>query len=200
MTNKKDWFAEKANEYDTDNDRTSNVDTIADGILKEISFSDTIKIMDFGSGTGLLLANIAPHVKKITAIDISSSMNKVLRSKQVDCELDIREMDLTTQDIDDTFDAIISSMTIHHIDNVKELFKKFYSLLADNGAIAIADLDTEDGSFHSTDTGVFHHGFDREEFMSIAAAVGFKNLKIKTVSTVKKPTGNYSVFLLTGEK
>ncbi|MDY8134276.1 class I SAM-dependent methyltransferase [Aquimarina sp. 2201CG5-10] len=85
----------------------------------------------------------------------------------MDCEIQILEMDLTTEKLNEKFDSIISSMTLHHINNVDELFKTFYTLLNDKGTIAIADLDTEDGSFHTTDTGVFHHGFDRKEFKKL---------------------------------
>jgi len=200
MHKKKDWFVDKASDYDTNKDRTQNVNNIAQGILGEVSFSKRMKIMDFGSGTGLLLSKIAPYVGEITAIDISTSMNNVLKTKKIDCKIQIVEMDLTAEKLDKKFDSIISSMTLHHIDDVKGLFKKFYTLLNDKGTIAIADLDKEDGSFHTTNTGVFHHGFDREEFKSFAESVGFRNLKIQSISTAEKPTGNYSVFLLTGEK
>ena len=158
--------------------------------------------MDFGSGTGLLLSNIAPQVNKITAIDISASMNGVLKSKQntIDCELEIFEIDITKETIDKKFDGIISSMTIHHIEDVPTLFKTFYSLLNKGGFIALADLDKEDGSFHTADTGVFHHGFERNEFLSMAKSAGFKNLKIQTASELNRPTGHYPIFLLTGKK
>ncbi|WP_339917047.1 class I SAM-dependent methyltransferase [Yeosuana marina] len=198
----KDYFSEKAKDYDTHKPRTVNVENIAQGILKESFFSKDMSIMDFGSGTGLLLTEVAPYVKKISAVDISTSMNEVLRSKKdiIECELELIETDLTKEAFNKTFDAIISSMTIHHIKNVLELFRKFYSLLNKNGFIAIADLDLEDGSFHTTDTGVFHFGFDREEFLNTAKKAGFKDLKIETVSVVEKPTGKYPVFLLTGRK
>jgi len=200
MIKKKDWFIDKANNYDTNKNRTQNVDNIAQGILKEVIFSKKMKIMDFGSGTGLLLSKIASYVNEITAVDISSSMHNVLKTKEIDCKINIVEMDLTTEQLDEKFDSIISSMTLHHIDDVQGLFKKFYTLLNDKGTIAIADLDKEDGSFHSTNTGVFHSGFDREEFKIFAENAGFRNLKIQSISTVEKPTGCYPVFLLTGEK
>ncbi|MEP1488177.1 MAG: class I SAM-dependent methyltransferase [Algibacter sp.] len=198
----KDYFLEKAKDYDKQKSRTQNVENIAQAILKESLFSKEMSVMDFGSGTGLLLSKIAPHVGEITAIDISASMNEVLRSKigAIDCRLQIKEIDLTKETLNETFDVIISSMTIHHTKNVLELFKRFHSLLNNNGSIAIADLDKEDGSFHTTDTGVFHFGFDREEFLNIAKEAGFKDLKIQNASVVEKPTGNYPVFLLTGEK
>lgn len=200
MKKNKDWFVDKANEYDTNKHRTQNVTNIAQGILKEITFSKEMRIMDFGSGTGLLLSEIAPYVGKITAVDISTSMNSVLKAKKVACEIQIIEMDLTKTKLDKKFDSIISSMTLHHIEDVKGLFKKFYQLLNDNGSLAIADLDKEDGSFHTTDTGVYHYGFDREKFKGLAENAGFRNLKIQSISTAKKESGNYSVFLLTGEK
>ena len=52
---RKDYFAEKAEDYDGLKARTQNVDNIAQSILEELSFSKEMHIMDFGSGTGLLL-------------------------------------------------------------------------------------------------------------------------------------------------
>ena len=200
MRLKKDYFAEKANGYDAEKNMTQNVSNIAQGILKEISFSKKMKIMDFGSGTGLLLSQIAPYVGSITAVDISKSMNDILCKKEIACEIQMLELDLTKEQLNEKFDSIISSMTLHHIDRVNVLFKKFYNLLENNGTIAIADLDIEDGSFHTEDTGVFHLGFNREEFKGFARDAGFRNIKIQSTSVVEKPTGNYHVFLLTAEK
>ncbi len=198
----KDFFAAKAKGFDEQKCITQNVDSIAQIIIKNLSFSKEMHIMDFGSGTGLLLSQVAPYVGEITAVDISAAMIGVLQSKmdKIDCKLQILEMDLTKETLDTKFDAIISSMTIHHIENVQEIFNKFYSLLKDDGTIAIADLDKEDGSFHSEDTGAFHNGFDRIEFLNMAKNAGFRHLNIQNASVVKKPTGNYPVFLLTGKK
>jgi len=200
--NPKDFFAEKANDYDNEQSRTQNVSTIAQTILREVSFSKEMGVMDFGSGTGLLLSEITPYIGEITAVDISSSMNAVLKSKIADlkCSVQIVQMDLTKETLDRKFDVIISSMTIHHIEDTLALFKKFHSLLKDNGIIAIADLDTEDGSFHTEDTGVFHFGFDRENFVEMVKNAGFQNIKIQNASTIVKPTKDYSVFLITAQK
>nr|WP_315148849.1 class I SAM-dependent methyltransferase [uncultured Flavobacterium sp.] len=200
--NPKDFFAEKAKDYDNEKSRTQNVSAIAQTILNEVSFSKTMSIMDFGSGTGLLLSEIAPYVGEITAVDISSAMTEVLQSKkeEIKCPVQIVQMDLTTATLDKKFDAIISSMTIHHIQDILSLFEKFHSLLKEGGSIAIADLDTEDGSFHTEDTGVFHCGFDRNEFVQMVKKAGFKDIKIQNASTITKPNNNYSVFLITAKK
>jgi len=198
----KDYFAGKAKNYDNEKARTDNVNNIAKSILQEISYKKDMHILDFGSGTGLLLSGVAPFVGKITAVDISKSMNETLESKRnsIDCDLEILEMDLTKDALDRKFDGIISSMTMHHVEDIPKIFEKMYGLLNENGTIALADLDTEDGTFHKEDTGVFHFGFDRDKFLNMAKDAGFKNLKTQTVGLVEKPYGKYGVFLLTGNK
>ncbi len=89
---------------------------------------------------------------------------------------------------------------MHHVKNIQALFIDFYSMLNENGFIAIADLDLEDGSFHTEDTGVFHLGFDRTEVLNYAKEAGFKNLKIMPASIDYKPQGEYPIFLLVGNK
>lgn len=198
----KDYFKLKAESYDSETKRVNNVDNIANSIISSISFNRDMQIMDFGSGTGLLLERVAPFVKKITAVDVSESMCKQLgeKIKDLGCEVEILQMDLTKTKLETKFDAIVSSMTMHHIKDIQAMFNDFYNMLNDNGTIAISDLDIEDGTFHTEDTGVFHFGFDRNEFQFKAIAAGFKNVKIITASIDEKPHGKYPVFLLTGNK
>jgi cyclopropane fatty-acyl-phospholipid synthase-like methyltransferase len=197
-----DYFKIKADSYDKDKNRVSNVDNIANSILNTINLDKTMQLMDFGSGTGLLLESVAPYVKKITAVDISESMCRQLseKVKKLDCEIEILNLDLTKIKLNTKFDAIISSMTMHHIKDIQTMFNDFYEMLNDNGVIAISDLDMEDGTFHTEDTGVFHFGFDRKDIQDKAITAGFKNVKIITASIDEKPHGTYPVFLLTGNK
>lgn len=197
-----DYFKEKSKTYSKDSKRVRNVQTIAKGILDKVSYHKDMHIMDFGSGTGLLTIEIAPYVKKITGIDLSPSMNETLLQNKdlVDCELEVLELDLSKSDIDHKYDGIISSMTLHHVEDIKELFKKFHQILDTDGTIALSDLYTEDGKFHSQDTGVYHHGFDEEFIIEAAKEAGFRELQIEEVSVAKKPQGDYPIFLLTGKK
>ena len=197
-----DYFKEKAAGYDKANHRVANVETIARAMLDRIPFDKTMNLMDFGSGTGLLLQGVAPFVHKITAVDISASMNQQLEMKRdsLGCELEILEVDLSRTILDRKFDGIISSMTMHHVEDIGAMFAKFHALLEENGFIAIADLDAEDGSFHSEDTGVFHSGFDRKKLVAIAEEAGFRNIDVTTASVISKPQGDYPVFLLTATR
>lgn len=198
----KDFFQHKAGTYEKDDNRVSNVERIANSIIANVSLDESMQLIDFGSGTGLLLERIAPLVKKITAIDISKSMNAQLAKKQVSlgCEIEILEVDLASAEIAQKYDGIISSMTMHHVQDVGSMFQKFHSLLNDGGFIAISDLDSEDGSFHTEDTGVYHFGFDRETIAEAAEQAQFHDIRVVDASIVRKPHGKYPVFLLTAKK
>ncbi|MEJ2125495.1 MAG: class I SAM-dependent methyltransferase, partial [Alphaproteobacteria bacterium] len=197
-----DYYAKKAGEWDSSRSRTDNLDNISASIVKTVNLNETMHLMDFGSGTGLLLERIAPYVSKITASDVSPAMNTRLQEKrgQIACELDIVEIDLEKADIDTQFDGVISSMTMHHIADIEAMFRKFHSMLKDGGFIAIADLDLEDGSFHTDDTGVKHFGFDRDEFAKSAASAGFAEVQISSASVIHRPNGDFPVFLLTAAR
>mgnify|MGYP006206169095 FL=1 len=194
----RDFFANKANSYEQNKNRVDNVDNIAKAVIGGLNLNKSMHLVDFGSGTGLLLERVAPFVGKITAVDISESMNEQLRSKigNLACDIEILNIDLETEAIYGKFDGIISSMTMHHVKDISAMFRKFHALLKDGGFIAISDLDKEDGSFHTEDTGVYHNGFDRDEFAKHALAAGFMNVSVFDASVVHKPQGDYSVFIL----
>ena len=197
-----DFFAQKAAVYEQDKRRVDNVNNIANAIIERVTLDTRMHLMDFGSGTGLLLEGVAPHVGKITAVDVSTAMNRQLEDKRarIPCELEMLELDLTTAALDRQFDGIISSMTLHHVKDIPALFAKFHAMVKPGGFIALSDLDTEDGGFHTEDTGVHHHGFDRGQIADVARAAGFNDVAVATVSVIAKPQGDYPVFLLTGYK
>ena len=197
-----DLFANKSKSWDMSSRRVQNAKSIAKLIVKNIDLDKEMELMDFGAGTGLLSYFVAPFVGKIVAVDNSPSMLKEFETKcdAFACETEIVEKDLSSETLDRKFDGIISSMTIHHLEDTLALFRKLYEMLKDGGFIAIADLDSEDGSFHSDNTGVFHHGFDREALQAIAEEAGFKDVRFDTASTIQKPHRDFTVFLMTAKK
>ena len=197
-----DHFAHKSKSWDMSSKRVQNAQSIAAEIVKNIELKKEMVLMDFGAGTGLLSFFVAPEVGTIVAVDNSPSMLKEFREKcdDFECQTEIILKDLSKETIDRKFDGIISSMTIHHLKNIPALFEKFHAMLKDGGFIAIADLDSEDGSFHSDDTGVHHNGFEREALINITKKSGFNDIRFETVSTIKKPHRAFTVFLMTAIK
>ena len=202
MKDKVDHFAHKSKSWDMNSKRVKNAKGIAELIVNNIKLDKSMEIMDFGAGTGLLSYFIAPFVKKIVAVDNSPSMLVEFENKcdEFSCETEVIEKDLSRDTLDRKFNGIISSMTIHHLEDTPALFSKLYNMIDVDGFIAIADLDSEDGSFHSDNNGVFHYGFDRHLLAEYAKEAGFKDVTFSLASTITKPHADFTVFLMTAIK
>jgi len=200
---KDDLFAHKSKNWDMKSRRVQNAKAIAKAIVKNIKLSKEMEMMDLGAGTGLLSFFLAPFVKKVVAVDNSPSMLLEFENKcgEFACETEAILKNIAIEPLEGRqFDVIVSSMTIHHIEEISALFHTLYGLLKEDGFVAIADLDREDGSFHSDSTGVFHYGFDREKLQKFAEVAGFKEVGFETVSTIEKPHKAFTVFLMTAKK
>ncbi|CUV65568.1 putative methyltransferase [Sulfurovum sp. enrichment culture clone C5] len=199
---KQDLFEKKSKNWDMSSTRVKNAKEIADVILKNISIQKEMVLADFGAGTGLLTYFLAPNISKIVAIDNSKSMLDEFLAKQNEflCDTEVIYGDISECGNDLKFDGVVSSMTIHHVENIKELFLKLFNMVNSGGFIAIADLDSEDGTFHGDNTGVFHFGFDRGELEAIAKEVGFDDIKFETANIIEKPNGAFTVFAMTATK
>jgi len=199
----KDLFAHKSKSWDFNSKRVTSAKAIAETISQNIKLDKSMHIMDFGAGTGLLSYFLSDKVAKVTAIDNSISMLDIFREKSslFKSPTEVLELDLTKNVPSNLlFDGIVSSMTIHHIKNIEDILQKMYNMLPPSGFIALADLDSEDGSFHSDNIGVFHFGFNRDELKSIAQKVGFKMIKFETANIIKKSHKDFSIFLMSAIK
>ena len=199
---KKDLFAHKSKSWDMNSKRVANAKSIASVIAQNINLKKDMHLADLGAGTGLLSFFLSQKVGKITALDNSKSMLEVFESKKDEflCEIEIVETDISNDMLDIKFDGIVSSMTIHHVEDTKKLLQTLHDMLEDDGFIALADLKSEDGSFHSDNEGVFHFGFDTKELEKVASSVGFKNIKVYKAGKITKPHMEFSVFCLIGYK
>ncbi|QOY55573.1 class I SAM-dependent methyltransferase [Candidatus Sulfurimonas marisnigri] len=197
----KDHFSEKSKTWDEGTVQVQGAKTIADAIKNDIELSGSMEILDFGVGTGLLGFEIAKSVKKVYGIDTSASMLEKLHKKNTsELSIDTYCQDIIKEPLKNIFDGLVSSMTLHHVEDLKAFFETIHKNISSNGFIAIADLEVEDGTFHSDNMGVFHFGFDEENLVKIVEESGFKNVKYRNINTINKPNKKFGVFLLTAER
>ncbi len=197
-----DLFEEKAQDWDA-NDMVKQLSSgIGSSILERIELDDNMLVMDFGAGTGLVTGHVAPHVKQVTAVDISEAMLEQLAAKpELQGKVEVVCQDITQQPLDSQFDLIVSAMAMHHVEDTDRLFHQFADHLKSGARIALADLDKEDGSFHPEDVeGVFHAGFERDEITSLLEKYGFDDIQFDTAHVVDKEGKHYPIFLVTASK
>jgi hypothetical protein len=95
-------------------------------------------------------------------------------------------------------------MTLHHIHDVNGILTRFHDLLVPKGYLLVADLDQEDGSFHTDGSTDVHLGFERDELQKMVEDAGFGNVSFSTAYQIKKKIGDeektFPVFLMTARK
>ena len=197
-----DHFAEKSRDWD-ERPVPVQISQAVGRLLETLDWDPSMRVMDFGAGTGLIAATVAPHVSRIVAVDTSPSMLEALAAKEnLRGKVECRCQDILEAPLEERFDAVVSAMTLHHVEDTGALAARFAEQLNPGGLLALADLDREDGSFHKPGTqGVFHHGFDRAELQSILASAGFDDIEFVTALDVEKDgKGPYTVFFVTARK
>ncbi|HPG39381.1 MAG TPA: class I SAM-dependent methyltransferase [bacterium] len=209
MNTEKRNFDKDAALWDENPVRLKMTQDIANTIITHIPLSSALDVLDFGCGTGLVTFQLQPLVRSITGVDSSQGMLEMYKAKIDKLKLSNVKAALIDLDKGDKlsgeYDVIVSSMTLHHIPNIEELFKQFHAILKPGGWLGIADLDQDSGLFHKDNTGVFHYGFNRAQLRQSLMDAGFVHVSAvdaaKTERTGKDGiTRQFSIFLMSGQK
>lgn len=105
-------------------------------------------VLDLGAGTGVLSAFIASAFPRATIVlaDIAPEMLKLARERferqQVGSRASFLLLDHGKDPIPGKFDAIVSALSIHHLehDEKRALFDRIHSALADGGVFVNAEV------------------------------------------------------------
>jgi len=197
-----DLFHKKAADWDGQTIPQQLSQTIGPSMIEKLHLNSDMEVMDFGAGTGLLSSHVVPLVKSVAAVDISQSMLDQLTSKEAfKGKVTAYCQNILEKPLDKEFDLIITAMAMHHVKDTTLMLQRFAEHLKPGGQIALADLDTEDGSFHPPQTeGIFHLGFDRTAFSLLLEKAGFENIEFLTAHVVEKDGTDFPIFLVLGNK
>jgi ubiquinone/menaquinone biosynthesis C-methylase UbiE len=200
-------FDKDAARWDEHPTRVQLAQDVASAIARAVPLGPTMDVLDFGCGTGIVTLQLAPSVGFVTGVDSSQGMLEVLNAKidrQGHTNVTTRRLH-PGEDLAGAYDLIVSSMTLHHIEDIDALLTQFFRSLKAPGWLCVADLDSEQGEFHEDNTGVFHFGFERAALRRAFVGAGFVDIHDVTAAEVVKPTPQgalrtFSVFLVAGRK
>jgi ubiquinone/menaquinone biosynthesis C-methylase UbiE len=173
-----------------------------------IPLSNSMNALEYGCGTGLLSFALQPNLGCITLADTSQGMLDVLSEKIAsDGVTHMRpiRLDLTVDSLPaEQYDLTYSLMTLHHIADTKHILTQFHALLKSGGYLLVADLDKEDGSFHTDGSTDVHLGFERGTLQRQVEEIGFGSVAFSTAyKNRKKINGEekvFPVFLMVAQK
>jgi ubiquinone/menaquinone biosynthesis C-methylase UbiE len=200
-------FDSRARDWDKNQRFIDRTEAVVKAMLQTIPFKKNMKALEYGSGTALLSFALKDKFAEIVLMDNSQEMTTVTAEKIADQNIQNMKplfFDLELLDYSGKFDMIYNQMVMHHVQDVDAVLAKFYSLLNPGGFIAIADLYTEDGSFHS---GNFngHLGFDADQLAGKLNTIGFSDVQHQKCYTIQKTDEEgkrteYPIFLLTASR
>ncbi|MFT3890741.1 MAG: class I SAM-dependent methyltransferase [Anaerolineales bacterium] len=204
MTN----FDERAKDWDSDPKKVERARVVADAIRKALPLTEKMSALEYGCGTGLLSFALQSDLGQITLADTSQGMLDVLGEKIASAgvtNMHPVKLDMATDPLPtERFDLTYSLMTLHHIHGTDEIIQKFCEILKPNGYLLVADLDKEDGTFHTDGSTDVHLGFDREELQKKVEFAGFGNVTFSMAYEIKKAVAGkekvFPVFLMVAQK
>jgi ubiquinone/menaquinone biosynthesis C-methylase UbiE len=197
-------FDNKAAEWDNNPMHRDRSEAIANGIINSIPLNKEMRVLEFGAGTGITSFILMDRVKEIILMDNSSEMVKVMNEKiRASNANNLKALNFNMEHTDykdEKFDLIITQMVLHHVADIDLIISRFRKLLNPGGYLAIADLYTEDGSFHGPGF-MGHKGFDIAELSVLLGKQGFTNITSGKCFVINKKisdalTKQFDVFLL----
>lgn len=202
------YFDEQAAHWDADLMKIKRAQVFADEIRNFIPKHKTASALEFGCGTGLLSFYLKDVFKTITLADSSEGMIQVLKEKIVTAGIEHFKpvlIDAATARMHAAFDVIYLSMTLHHLIDTSKILSDFNAMLYSNGYLCIADLDKEEGSFHSNQPDFKGlNGFEKEELTQWLVASGFRVVYYRICFEIEKVINDevrrFPVFLLIAQK
>lgn len=130
-----------ANQYDTDENKTRDLEAKAlRTTLDKINFKSCLEI---GCGTGKNTEWLMTKAHRVLAIDLSEKMLSKAKDKIKSDTVRFVQADITSDwnfVNDEKFDLVTFSLVLEHIKNLDKIFEKLTSVVSENGFIYIGEL------------------------------------------------------------
>lgn len=197
-------FDERARGWDTP-ERRDHAAAVARAIRERVPIEPTARMIEVGAGTGLLGLELAADVGQLVLAEPSQGMLEVVGEKLAArgaSNVTAIRFDLTADlPPEEPFDIAISLLVLHHLVDTAAAFEALRRLLRPGGYLALADLESEDGSFHGPEAeGIHHLGFDLAAVARLARGGGFAEVDVRTASHIDRDGRSYPIFLLTARR
>jgi len=201
-------FDKRAKDWDSDPKKMERARVVAEAIRNVVPLSANMNALEYGCGTGMLSFALQEDLGQITLADTSQGMLEVLREKIASSGVTSMHpvrLDLSIDPLPaEKYHITYSLLVLHHIHGAQEILGRFHDVLEQNGYLIVADLDQEDGSFHTDGTADVHKGFAQSELRNWVEDAGFGNVQFSAAYEIRKEVDgkdkSFPVFLMVAQK
>jgi SAM-dependent methyltransferase len=115
-------------------------------LLRDLGLNASSTVIDFGAGSGTFAATIAPYCRRVIAVDVSTEMLSLVRSKLVQRHTtnvdEVRAGFLSYMHQGEAVDFIYSRNALHHLPDFWKAIalQKLATLLKPGGVLRLHDL------------------------------------------------------------
>jgi len=205
----KEAYKHWAQQYDTNHNRTRDLEAIAlREMLENVSFDSCLEI---GCGTGKNTLWLQNKAQRVLAVDLSEEMLQKAQEKVTANHVRFQQADIRetwTFAADTTFDLVGFSLVLEHIEDLDDIFKKTAQSLKKGGFVYVGELhpfkqylgtkarfETPEGTQEVT---CFTHHVS--EFTQLAEKYGFAMLKLREYFDENDHTGIPRILALLFQK
>jgi len=159
-------------------------------------------VVDIGCGEGDLTLLLARFAKRVTAVDLSAQMLRVVQERSAGAGLasrvavekgDLEKLPLKTN----SADAVFVSQVLHHAARPLKALKEAARILKPGGQLIILDLSKHDQEWVRNEWADQWLGFDEHELRGWLKEIG---LKTNVFQTLEGPEPAFSVLMIMAEK
>lgn len=174
------------------------VDAIYEFLLTPPSLPLKAKVLDVGAGTGFFTVSVYNRVRRrlpnvcFYAMDATPAMLISLEKKKAGISPFVGIAENIKGSIKEArkyfnipykFDAVFSTLMLHHSTEPEKVFKSIKEVLKSRGKAIVIDLYKHDFEEFKTEMGDIHLGFELESINEMACK-HFSNVKIKKIANI----------------
>jgi ubiquinone/menaquinone biosynthesis C-methylase UbiE/DNA-binding MarR family transcriptional regulator len=158
-------------------------------------------VADLGCGTGILTAELAPHVKRVIGIDGSAAMLKAAKKRAADFEnVDLRKGDLSAVPIESaSCDAALLVLALTYVPSPAQAVSEMSRILKPGGRGVIVDLLPHDREEFRRHTGQMSLGLEPKAVERMMGDAGFERVTTRPLTPEMNVKGP-ALFLATGSR
>lgn len=146
----------------------------------------TLKILDFGCGTGYLEQFLKPKQNKITGIDVSSKMLSLAKKKYPN--VNYKKQDIYQFKAHEKFDLIVENSVLHHLKDYEEVLVTCSKLLKPSGVF-----------FGGAEPNYYcYHYLSIFKFLIRKVLADKRTLKTKDIKESLEPLAEYHMYFSEG--
>ena len=175
------FFAGAAGQWDRLRDELYGRAFVQEALLALVPGGWTVA--DLGCGTGQTAAALAPHVRRIVAVDQSAAMLKAARKRTAGLgNVDVRQGSLEALPLDDALcDAALLLLALTYVPEPLAALREAARILRPGGRLVVVDLLRHDRDDFRREMGQEHLGFEPVELEKALGDTAFADARVRAL-------------------